>query len=381
MDDTSILNVGTSFAGGVLGLVGAAQQRKFEQQEAEKQRNWSMAQTASQNAYNFRMWQQTNEYNSPAAQVQRMREAGLNPLNYGLDGSSASPMEAAQSLGYDRASASAFTNPLQAGLQSALAVRSLQKDIDVKNAQIDKLKADTSGVELDNEFKDKVMDARVAAENLGNELTKEQISNAKKQREVMEQDVKKKIAETDNELEKKALIQAEVALKKASEKELIELLPYKKLLSEAQTEAQKAAASLSYLHALYQRKLIDSGYIDSLALDAFNRAELSGVQIGTAKIEQNTAQYRRDEAAAAAQISQFKSDIRNGNFIQSDSFPAQVVNGIFSVTSAISEALGGSLVPLAGGFMLGKGSKKSVTPSSVPEPSPLESSSGHPMYY
>ena len=67
---------------------------------------------AKQNAWNEEMWAKTNEYNDPSNQVQRMRNAGLNPLYYGLDGSSANAMQSASPLGYDRATMEAMNNPL-----------------------------------------------------------------------------------------------------------------------------------------------------------------------------------------------------------------------------------------------------------------------------
>lgn len=66
------------------------------------------------------MWNMTNEYNTPAEQLKRLREAGLNPLFYGLDGSSASAMQSAQALGYERAEMRPQDNPLQAGLDAYL---------------------------------------------------------------------------------------------------------------------------------------------------------------------------------------------------------------------------------------------------------------------
>ena len=77
-----------SIGSAVIGAIGAAQQRNFEQKEAEKQRDWSEQMQDKQNAWNEDMWNKQNEYNSPVEQVQRMKDAGLNPLYYGLDGSS-----------------------------------------------------------------------------------------------------------------------------------------------------------------------------------------------------------------------------------------------------------------------------------------------------
>lgn len=57
-----------------------------------------------QNAWNLEMWQRNNEYNSPAAQMQRLEAAGLNPdLMYGQNasgamGNSSSPAQGANPI-------------------------------------------------------------------------------------------------------------------------------------------------------------------------------------------------------------------------------------------------------------------------------------------
>lgn len=326
---SSAVNAGAGVVGGLIGLYGAKKQRDFEQQESEKQREWSEQMQDKQNEWSLNMWNKTNEYNSPSAQVERLREAGLNPLYYGLDGSSANGLESAQALGYDRASAKGMTNPMQAALEGYSAIKSLKKDLELKNAQIDKLNEDTAGVKLDNEFKDKTMDTREEALKIANNMSKEQIENVKKERERMEADIKKKIAETETEQERKMLVIAETALKKANEKEILELLPYKKLLMEAQTEAQKAAAAASYAHAMYERKLLDSGYIDEMCREMSARA---------------------DNAEAQSAINEFKNAVRQGNIFtisEDDNFiekhGKKFVNGLFNDISIIAEALTGGL--------------------------------------
>lgn len=317
------------YASAGLGALGSVVNMAYDAYQQNKQREWNEYMQDKQNAWSLDMWNKTNEYNSPTAQVQRMRDAGLNPLYYGLDGSSANGLESAQALGYERASAKGMENPLQAGLNAGISVKSLQKDIELKNAQIDKLNADSSGVKLDNEFKEKTMSARVEGEKLANEMSKEQIENVKKQREQIEADIKKKIAETESEQERKALIVAQTAVQKATEKQLVELLPLQKNLMEAQTEAQKAAAAASYANALYQNKLIDSGYID----------EMVRAQKGVA-----------DNAAAQAAINQFKNAVKHGNIFtidEGDNFiekgGKQLINGLFNDVSIIAEALTGGL--------------------------------------
>lgn len=66
--------------GGLLPLIGGAQDMQNSMLNGFNQAITQMA----QNRYNYKMWTLQNEYNSPAAQVQRLKDAGLNPaLVYG----------------------------------------------------------------------------------------------------------------------------------------------------------------------------------------------------------------------------------------------------------------------------------------------------------
>lgn len=128
--------VGESIVNGALGLIGTGMQLEFEQGEAQKEREWNEAMMNKQNEWNLNMWNMTNEYNSPANQRKRMEEAGLNPLYYGLDGSSASGMESAQALGYQRASMQGMDNPIQSALTAGLMraqIENVQSDTAKKN--------------------------------------------------------------------------------------------------------------------------------------------------------------------------------------------------------------------------------------------------------
>lgn len=107
--------------------------REFNREEAEKQRAWSEKMYNAQNAWNYEMWNAQNAYNSPEAQVQRMRDAGLNPMFYGLDGSSAGEVSSAQPLGYERAQLGALPNPLSGF-----------GDIALKTAQLANIQANTA---------------------------------------------------------------------------------------------------------------------------------------------------------------------------------------------------------------------------------------------
>lgn len=107
---------------------------KFNREEAEKQREFSVQQTDKQNNWNYQLWKESLDYDSPANQVQRLRDAGLNPLYFGLDGNtSQSAPQSAQPLGYERASAPNYANPVANAIDSA-----------VKVAQIANIQADTA---------------------------------------------------------------------------------------------------------------------------------------------------------------------------------------------------------------------------------------------
>lgn len=56
----------------------------FQRQENRANRQFALQQQRLQNDWNLAMWNRQNAYNSPAAQVQRLMQAGLNPnLAYG----------------------------------------------------------------------------------------------------------------------------------------------------------------------------------------------------------------------------------------------------------------------------------------------------------
>lgn len=174
-------NVVASVASGVAGLIGSIEQRKYEERQAQIQRQWNETMMDKQNAWNLEQWQRQNEYNSPSAQLQRLREAGLNPLNYGLDGSSAQGLESAQALGYDRASLAGAMNPISSAVDSAL-----------KTAQVSNIQAQTAKVSQET-----------LSEVVRREQMSQQIENAKQELENMKSSknlTEKQIEEIDKRI-------------------------------------------------------------------------------------------------------------------------------------------------------------------------------------
>lgn len=149
-----------SVANGIIGLVGATNQRKWEEKQAQIQRDWNERMMDKQNQFTVDMWNKTNEYNDPSAQLKRMQDAGLNPLYYGLDGSSAQGVESAQALGYDRPSGG--DSPASAGLAAAMQGAALAADIELKKAQASKLRKEGEGIDIDNANKPEYWEKQLA---------------------------------------------------------------------------------------------------------------------------------------------------------------------------------------------------------------------------
>lgn len=124
-----------SAAGGLVSSVGNMIYDDYQQRQ---QRKWNEKMLDKQNAWSLEQWNRQNEFNTPSAQKQRLIDAGMNPLYYGLDGNSAGGLESAQALGYERSTA-------PSGLQNFLGdyVNTKMKK-EMQTAQIDNLNADTA---------------------------------------------------------------------------------------------------------------------------------------------------------------------------------------------------------------------------------------------
>lgn len=84
MDPISIAGMGLSAIQSVGNIFTAGANRRAQQKENEKQRQWSREMYDLQNSRDIDFWNMQNAYNDPLAQMQRLNNAGLNPhLVYG----------------------------------------------------------------------------------------------------------------------------------------------------------------------------------------------------------------------------------------------------------------------------------------------------------
>lgn len=129
-----------------LNLFGNLFTNSQNRRSIEQTNRLNMQMQQNQNAWNERMWHMNNEYNTPANQLKRLKEAGLNPdLMYGnpSQGTSASPAqgttpshaEAFQSLGFG----DMFSNAQQLMMQK----KANDAQIKLMNSQAEQMEVET----------------------------------------------------------------------------------------------------------------------------------------------------------------------------------------------------------------------------------------------
>lgn len=107
---------------------------QFSADEAEKQRNWQE-----------KMWNQQNEYNSPANMLKLMREGGLNPALYNTSIASSS-----SAGGGSSAAPPALQNPSLEGSRLGNEIRSSNIANMVSGLQMEKLRTEITRQNLEN---------------------------------------------------------------------------------------------------------------------------------------------------------------------------------------------------------------------------------------
>lgn len=241
-----------------------------------------------------------NLVEAPGKSMEGFAKAGVNPLLAITGGDFKLPKASAASAASPLAmeSYSPMFQQLQQGATGAITqapqIENVKADTQLKQAQANRLAADTHGIELDNQFKQRTLDTRVEAQAQSLNLSRTQQKVLDKQIDEREAHIQKLIAEAKTEGEKRELFQAQKILANVSATKIAYMMQYEKLLVEAQTDAQKASAALSYAQAAYQKRLVDSDYItamvDELRIRA--RSELQGIELTKAQEGLATLQKR-----------------------------------------------------------------------------------------
>lgn len=166
--------VGTiaSAAGSLIGSISSSnaskKQLQMQQEENEKNRQFNSAEAAIARQFNadqanlqYSRVLEQNEYNSPAQQMKRLKEAGLNPnLAYGDLGSSVQ-MSGGTAASGSAASSSGTVGTALPDYSLLSGIGKTLSEINLMDAQAGKLRADTKGQEINNSYLPQILEGSI----------------------------------------------------------------------------------------------------------------------------------------------------------------------------------------------------------------------------
>lgn len=238
-----------------------------------------------------RDWQTQMANTTYQRSVADLKAAGLNPaLAYG---NSVVPTPSGSSPSSTGVGSSAGL------LDLILQMKNLNIQEKLANADIRQKNANASKTEAEIPWIDVLNGLDQRSRELGNSLTEEQISNMRKTREQIEENIKKTIQETNNVVLQGLLLNVQKNLSDLTYQQQAEMFEYDKALKQAQTDAQKAQAAAAYAKAAIDRGLLDAGIVDKT--------------ISKYEEEIKSLSSEADRRAAEAAIAQWKAGLRTGH--------------------------------------------------------------------
>lgn len=153
------------------GLGSSGMSAAYNSKEAQKDRDFQKSMYEQQVQDNIKFWDMQNKYNLPSAQLQRIQDAGLNPLlmygEGGLSGNLASQAPQPGQAPHGSTARANFQNPMELaniGLVQAQA-DALKAEAEKDRQDIKESQQREFGQSIDNEVAWRTRDAKVAIEN------------------------------------------------------------------------------------------------------------------------------------------------------------------------------------------------------------------------
>lgn len=195
---TGVANLASNLISNSVGSSNVDKTNEANKEIAQSNQEWQTSERVAQQNYNTDMWNAENEYNSAASQVQRYKEAGINPYlamsgSAGSAGSASSANSASTPGAPNMASQQAFQpTPFQSNLSSLLNESAIAKqqaagmkiDNEYKPAQLalelDTMNTALKGIGLDNKNKalsSSILQGQAESISLSNQLNRSTMQN------------------------------------------------------------------------------------------------------------------------------------------------------------------------------------------------------------
>ncbi|QCS35974.1 minor capsid protein [Capybara microvirus Cap1_SP_70] len=298
----SITNAVGGLLSSGLGLLGGHLQRKWENEQREKQNEWNLAQ-----------WNRENEYNSPIQQMQRLKDAGINPIDTSQLTDAGTSGTGLRSAGVNPVNVPHFNNPFS-GIGD-------WGDAFVKQAAADKLKADAdlarTQADVENELKDGKIklfgyELDLAANNV--QLTAAEKERIAKETSRLDATINLLKAQTDAESRRisleeskflfdKTMQEAKYQLEKFYKENQLSLEERRLFVDMMNAEANQVMANVA---GSAEYRQLQKHEIEMLILD--NEGKISTEKVSVAEFEKRIA-------AARAEIAE-----KQANWVRADKF-------------------------------------------------------------
>lgn len=329
----SLIGGGLSLLGGLFGNKSQSsnidKQIQAQQEENKKNREYNLMLAQMQNQWNQEQWERENDYNSPEAQMERLKKAGLNPdlmMSQGAHNLAASsPMMTSGAPSQSADMTALGQKPtLGQAIQTALRDSMIGAQIDNIKANTEKTRNESSILASDAKFRDAVNQGTLDMQNSTIRLNNSNISFNDSQISKLRSECSKLDAETKNVLLEYDKIRATISNLDASTAlaKLHHSLDSKK--AEAEIKKLAASASLDFAHA--------KEIVTLLSAKLLNLEESTKeIKIRGANIEASTERLEFD----LEQDSSFEDVERTTNVL------TDITDALVPVAALIGTAFGG----------------------------------------